>query len=281
MLAPGTRIGPHEIVAPLGAGGMGEVYRAYDGRLGREIAVKVLSAAFAADPDRLHRFEQEARAAGALSHPNLLTVFETGLHDGGPYIVYELLRGATLRQLLDKGPPTLRKALDYGVQIAHGLAAAHQKGIVHRDLKPENLFVTEDGRVKILDFGLAKLRPALDAGVRSAEETASEITGAGAVVGTVGYMSPEQGAGTARGPPLGRLRARLRPVRARLGTAGVQGLERGRDPSRNPEGGAAGALDHHHAVRSGEDPAPVPGKERGRALPVRPRPRLRPGGRVG
>jgi Tol biopolymer transport system component len=192
MLAPGSRIGPHEIVAPLGAGGMGEVYRAHDGRLGRDVAVKVLPSALAADRERLQRFEQEARVAGALSHPNLLTVYDTGLHDGGPYIVFELLRGATLHQLLDKGTPPLRKALDYGVQIAQGLAAAHQKGIVHRDLKPENLFVTDDGHVKILDFGLAKLRRELDAGVRSAEATASEITDAGAVVGTVGYMSPEQ-----------------------------------------------------------------------------------------
>ena len=197
MLAPGSRIGPHEIVAPLGAGGMGEVYRAHDGRLGRDVAVKVLPPALAADPDRLKRFEQEARAAGALSHPNLLTVFDVGLHEGGPYIVFELLRGATLRQVLDKGAPPLRKALDYGAQIAHGLAAAHEQGIVHRDLKPDNLFVTDDGRVKILDFGLAKLVRALDGGVRSEEATASEITDAGAVVGTVGYMSPEQVQGQA------------------------------------------------------------------------------------
>src|SRR5262245_20620706 len=176
MLVAGTRIGPYEIVSPLGAGGMGEVYRANDARLGREVAVKVLPPGLATDPDRLERFEQEARTAGALSHPNLLTVYDIGVHDAGPYIVFELLQGATLRQFLDKGPPPLRKALDYGVQIAHGLAAAHQKGIVHRDLKPDNLFVTHDGRVKILDFGLAKLRRELDAGVRSAEQTASEIT---------------------------------------------------------------------------------------------------------
>ncbi|HET7292485.1 MAG TPA: serine/threonine-protein kinase, partial [Vicinamibacteria bacterium] len=192
MLAPGSRIGPYEVLAPLGAGGMGEVYRAHDGRLGRDVAVKVLPPGLAPDPDRLQRFEQEARAAGALSHPNLLTVFDIGLHDGGPYIVFELLRGATLRQLLDKGPPPLRKALDHGVQIAHGLAAAHQKGIVHRDLKPDNLFVTDDGRIKILDFGLAKLRRELDVRAGSADATVSEITDAGAVVGTVGYMSPEQ-----------------------------------------------------------------------------------------
>jgi hypothetical protein len=192
MLVPGTRIGPHEIVAPLGTGGMGEVYRAHDARLGRDVAVKVLPSAFAADTGRLQRFEQEARAAGALSHPNLVSVLDIGLHEGGPYIVFELLRGTTLRRVLDGGPPPLRRTLDYGAQIAQGLAAAHQKGIVHRDLKPENLFVTEDGRVKILDFGLAKLRRELDSGVRGAEATASEISEAGPAVGTVGYMSPEQ-----------------------------------------------------------------------------------------
>ena len=192
-LAAGTRLGPYEILASVGAGGMGEVYRARDERLGREVAVKVLPPDYSSDPDRLRRFEQEAKAAGALNHPNLVAVFDTGRHDGNPYVVFELLEGVTLRQRLGGGPLPARKAVDYAVQIAQGLAAAHEKGIVHRDLKPENLFVTRDGRVKVLDFGLAKLRPALDQDARRAEGgTVSTATGTGVVLGTVGYMSPEQ-----------------------------------------------------------------------------------------
>ena len=156
-LGPGARLGPYEVLAPVGAGGMGEVYRAHDGRLGRDVAIKVLPAAFSADPERLHRLEQEARAAAALNHPNILAVHDIGTHDGSPYIVSELLEGATLRERLNGVALPVRKAVEYAVQIAHGLAAAHEKGITHRDLKPENIFVTTDGRVKILDFGLAKL----------------------------------------------------------------------------------------------------------------------------
>src|SRR5262245_799942 len=141
---------------------MGEVYRARDARLGREVAIKVVPPEYSSEPDRLRRFEQEARAVGALSHPNLITVFDTGQHEGSPYVVFELLDGMTLRQRLGAGALSWRKAVDLAVPIAQGLAAAHEKGIVHRDLKPENLFVTRDGRVKILDFGLAKLRPELD-----------------------------------------------------------------------------------------------------------------------
>ena len=192
-LAAGTRLGPYEVLAPVGAGGMGEVYRARDERLGREVAVKVLPPDYSSDPDRLRRFEQEAKAAGALNHPNLVAVFDTGRHDGVPYVVFELLEGATLRQQVGHAPLTPRKAVEYAAQIAHGLAAAHEKGLVHRDLKPENLFVMRDGRVKILDFGLAKLRPALDPDrPRDDGATASATTNAGAVMGTVGYMSPEQ-----------------------------------------------------------------------------------------
>ena len=192
-LGPGTRLGPYEVLAPIGAGGMGEVYRARDERLGREVAVKILHAESSTDPDRLRRFEQEAKAAGALNHPNLVAVFDTGQHDGNPYVVFELLDGVTLRQRLGPGPIPVRNAVDYAVQIAQGLAAAHEKGMVHRDLKPENLFVTKDGRVKILDFGLAKLRLTLDPDVPRAQGgTSSTATGAGVVLGTVGYMSPEQ-----------------------------------------------------------------------------------------
>jgi eukaryotic-like serine/threonine-protein kinase len=192
-LGPGVRLGPYEILAPLGAGGMGEVYRARDERLGREVAVKVLHPESSADPDRLRRFEQEAKAAGALNHPNLVAVFDTGQHKGNPYVVFELLEGTTLRQVVGHATLPAGKAVDYAVQIAHGLAAAHEKGIVHRDLKPENLFVTKDGRVKILDFGLAKLRPTLDPDApRTESGNVSTATGAGVVLGTVGYMSPEQ-----------------------------------------------------------------------------------------
>src|ERR1700675_1610760 len=156
-LPPGTILGQYEIRSPLGAGGMGEVYRAHDTRLDREVAIKVLPESLTANPDRLRRFEQEARASAALNHPNILAVYQMPTHEGVSYMVSELLDGETLRERLKRGPIPLRKAIDYAVQIARGLAAAHDKGIVHRDLKPDNLFVTKDGRVKILDFGLAKL----------------------------------------------------------------------------------------------------------------------------
>ena len=186
-------MGPYQVVAPIGAGGMGEVYRARDERLGREVAIKILLAGVSGDPSRLRRFEQEAKAAGALNHPNLVAVFDTGQHDGNPYLVFELLDGVTLRQRLGPGSLPVRKAVDYAVQIAQGLAAAHDKGIVHRDLKPENLFVTRDGRVKILDFGLAKLRPELDEHApRGDGAPVSTVTGPSVLLGTVGYMSPEQ-----------------------------------------------------------------------------------------
>src|SRR5213594_3641482 len=156
-LTAGTRLGPYEVLAPLGVGGMGEVYRARDERLKREVAVKVLPPSFSSDPERLRRFEQEAQAAGALNHPNILAIYDIGTVEGAPYIVSELLEGETLRERLSGGALPARKAIDYALQIAHGLAAAHEKGIVHRDIKPDNVFITDDGRVKILDFGLAKL----------------------------------------------------------------------------------------------------------------------------
>src|SRR5262245_13701835 len=156
-LSAGSRLGPYEVIAVLGAGGMGEVYRARDTRLGRDVALKVIAGHLAADAERMRRFEQEARAAAALNHPGILAVFDIGAHDGTPYLISELLEGQTLRELLDTGLLTQRRAVDYAVQIARGLAAAHERGIVHRDLKPENVFVTADGRAKILDFGLAKL----------------------------------------------------------------------------------------------------------------------------
>ena len=196
-LAPGSHLGPYEILSPIGAGGMGEVYRARDPRLGREIAIKVLPSSFSSDTDRLRRFEQEARAAGILNHPNITAVYDIGQHEGAPYVVQELLEGETLRLVLTGGRLSLRKTIDYAVQIAGGLAAAHEKGIVHRDLKPENLFVTKDGRVKILDFGLAKLTNTEDGSQITSLPTEVPGTEPGVVLGTLGYMSPEQVRGRA------------------------------------------------------------------------------------
>jgi len=189
MLKPGMHLGPYEVLGPLGAGGMGEVYRARDTRLGRDVAIKVLPAAFTGDLERLRRFEQEARAASALNHPNILTVYDVGTHEGAPHLITELLEGETLRQRLIDGPLPVRKAVDAACQIARGLAAAHEKGIVHRDLKPENVFVTADGHVKILDFGIAKLLAPPGEGVLT--PTVVDTTQPGTVMGTVAYMSPE------------------------------------------------------------------------------------------
>jgi len=191
-LASGTKLGPYEIVSLLGAGGMGEVYRARDSRLKREVAIKVLPQTLSADADRLRRFEQEALATAALNHPNILAVFDIGTSDGSPYVVSELLEGETLRERLRSGALPQRKALDYAIQIARGLAAAHEKGIIHRDLKPENLFITKDGRVKILDFGLAKLTQTDPSSQTSMATATHGATEAGVVMGTAGYMSPEQ-----------------------------------------------------------------------------------------
>jgi eukaryotic-like serine/threonine-protein kinase len=203
-LTSGTKLGPYEILVPLGAGGMGEVYRARDTRLGRDVALKILPESFARDSDRLHRFEQEARAVATLNHPNILAIHDIGQHDEGqnnasPFLVSELLEGESLRAALDRGALPQRKTIEYGVQIAHGLAAAHEKGIVHRDLKPENIFITKDGRIKILDFGLAKL--AQKAGADSDDVTlTSPHTAVGVVMGTASYMAPEQVRGEAADP---------------------------------------------------------------------------------
>ena len=189
-LSPGTVLGPYRVDAFLGAGGMGEVYRACDTRLKRDVAVKVLPARVSADPGRLARFEREAHAAAALNHPNICAVFDIGMHDGAPFIVSELLEGETLRPVCAAGPLSVRRALEYAIPIARGLAAAHAKGIVHRDLKPENVFITGDGHVKILDFGLAKV--VSDLAGETQGPTARPLTEDGIVIGTVGYMSPEQ-----------------------------------------------------------------------------------------
>ena len=193
----GQVLGHYRVLQKIGAGGMGEVYRARDERLGRDVAVKVLKPSFANDPDRLRRFELEARSSAALSHPNIVAVYDIGMHDGAPYIVSELLEGMTLRQRLLQGPLSPRQTSDYGTQIAQGLVAAHEKRIVHRDLKPENLFITRDGHVKILDFGIAKLISGETREQNSIESMATQ-TRLGSVLGTVRYMSPEQ----VRGKPV-------------------------------------------------------------------------------
>ena len=192
-LSVGTRLGPYEVLAPIGAGGMGEVYRARDTRLGRDVALKILPAAFASDPDRVRRFEQEGRAAAALNHPNIVVIYDAGSEGGVFYVATELLEGETLRERLAGHALPARKAIDYAIQVARGLAAAHAKGITHRDLKPENLFLTKDGLVKILDFGLAKHSAIKMAATHPTELATQPIeTNPGIVLGTAGYMSPEQ-----------------------------------------------------------------------------------------
>jgi serine/threonine protein kinase len=184
-LTSGTKLGPYEIQSSIGAGGMGEVYRACDTRLEHIVAIKILPTAFSADADRIQRFKQEARVLSSLNHHNLLAIFDVGNQNGSHYLVSELLEGETLRERLDGGPLPLRKAVDYGVQIANGLGAAHEKGVVHRDLKPDNIFITKDGRVKILDFGLAKSTSEPSANTAT---QAGPATIPGVVLGTVGYI---------------------------------------------------------------------------------------------
>ena len=191
-LVVGQRLGRYEVIAPLGTGGMGEVYRARDTRLERDVAIKILPESVARDPERLARFDREAKSVAALSHPNILALHDAGTEGGMSFAVMELLEGETLRARIGHGPLPIRRAIDTTIQIARGLAAAHAKGLVHRDLKPENVFLVVDGQVKILDFGLAKaVTPAL---ASSAEATATDVaaTDPGTVLGTVGYMAPEQ-----------------------------------------------------------------------------------------
>ncbi len=193
-MEPGIKLGPYEITEQLGAGGMGEVYLAQDTRLGRKVAIKVLPAEFASDPERLARFEQEARAAAALNHPHIAAVFDVGTEDGTHFMVQEYLEGDTLREPLQKGVLPLKKALGLATEIAEALAAAHAAGIIHRDLKPENIFVTKEGHAKVLDFGLAKLTEVAAAGSPGGATQSPTMMGtvAGQVMGTAGYMAPEQ-----------------------------------------------------------------------------------------
>jgi eukaryotic-like serine/threonine-protein kinase len=193
-IAAGRRMGPYEVLSAIGAGGMGEVYRARDPRLGRDVALKVLPREHSGDPDRLRRFRREAQVLAALSHPNILALHDAGSSDGTAYAIFELLEDETLRQKLDRGPVAPRKVVEWGAQICRGLAAAHVRGIVHCDLKPENLAFAADGSIKILDFGLARLTDtAHQAGLET--KTTRTATQAGVVLGTAGYMSPEQARG--------------------------------------------------------------------------------------
>ncbi len=274
----GSKLGPYEVLSPLGAGGMGEVYRARDSRLAREVAIKVLPASFSNDPDRLRRFEQEAKAAGLLNHPNITAVYDIGSHEGAPYVVSELLEGETLRAVLAGGRLSPRKAIDYALQMAHGLAAAHEKGIVHRDLKPENLFVTKDGRVKILDFGLAKLTHAEEGqGEKTNLPTAAAATEPGVVLGTLGYMAPEQVRGTAGRRAQRHLLLRRDPLRDALGQARLpRRLRRGHDVG-DPAGRSARPLrdEPESRPRPRADRPALPGEEPRAAFPLGPRSRLR------
>ena len=277
-LAAGSRVGPYEIQGLLGRGGMGEVYRARDVRLSRDVALKVLHIEHAADSERVRRFEQEARAAGALNHPNILALYDAGTSEGSPYIVTEMLHGVPLRSRLESGALGARKAAEYGAQMARWLAAAHERGIVHRDLKPENLFVTKDGLVKILDFGIAKLDADNEpAGMES--ETLTPTT-AGTVLGTMGYMSPEQARGLAGRSPIGHLLARRGALRDAHGKARLQENDAGGHPERDPPGGPERG--RHGGYRPSREPAQgreaVPREGPGGPLPVRARPRLRPRG---
>src|ERR1700730_13952285 len=196
-LTSGTKLGPYEIQSVLGSGGMGEVYRARDTRLDRTVALKILPAAFSTEPDRLHRFQHEAKILSTLNHPNVLAIYDVGEQNGIRFLVSEFLEGQSLREVLAAGTLSRRKLIDFALDVAKGLAAAHEKGIVHRDLKPDNVFITRDDRVKVLDFGLAKQAPD-PTSEDSATMTGGVPTTPGTVMGTVGYMSPEQ----VRGQPL-------------------------------------------------------------------------------
>ena len=237
-LTPGTRLGPYEILAPIGAGGMGEVYRARDTRLGRDVAVKIVPPAVAANADALGRFERETRAVAALSHPNILTIHDVGRSDGTAYAVLELLEGQTLRARLDGGALPQRKALEIAAQMARGLAAAHDKQIAHRDLKPENVFVTADGSVKILDFGLARQTGA-PSSVRGRLRDDGAVHRARYGAGHGGLHGAGTGPRRAQRSPRGHLRPGLRPLRDAHGPAPLPARHGRRDDDGDPERGSA------------------------------------------
>jgi len=255
-LAAGTRLDAFEIVAPLGAGGMGEVYRARDTLLKRDVAIKVLPEYWSRDPERLHRFELEAQAAAALNHPNIVSIFHVGQYNGSPYIVTELLHGETLRERLKNGPMRLREAIYVGGDIARGLAAAHGAGIVHRDLKPENIFVTKDGRVKILDFGLAKLDPAKSSSTDGPTASFQQQTSPEHVLGTVGYMSPEQVRGQTA-DARGDIFATGDADRQACLSEGDVGGDDERDPQRGSSSGFATGAESPAGPATNREPLPV------------------------
>ena len=267
-LSPGTRLGSYEVTAKLGEGGMGEVYRAHDARLNRDVAVKVLPASFTSDPERLRRFTLEAQTAGGLNHPNVLTIYEIGNHDGQPFLAAELLLGETLRAKLDQGPIPVSKAVDYARQVATGLAAAHARQITHRDIKPDNLFVTTDGRVKILDFGLARQsRPAATASDETSLETGTS-PGVGPRHGRVHVA--RAGARAAGRSPFGSLQPRRRPLRDAVGHAPLRAGVCGRDNERDSDGGPArpGCVGPRAAAGARDRRATLPGEGAGRAFSV-------------
>ena len=282
-LNSGTKLGPYDIESLLGAGGMGEVYRARDARLNRMVAIKVLPKSFSADADRLQRFTQEARAAAALNHPNILSIFDIGEEQGAPYIVSELLEGTTLREQVRNGPMPVRKAIDCALQTARGLAAAHDKGIVHRDLKPENIFVTDDGRVKILDFGLAKLtRPEATSERRRHADRAGEYR-ARAGDGDGGVYVSRAGARESGGSSGGHFCVWIDSVRDAFGQACVSRRKPGGDDERDSEGRAGRAFGDgpEYSGAAGADRAALPGEESGAAVSVGGRRGVQPGGAVG
>ena len=281
-MLPGSKVGPYEIIEPIGRGGMGEVYRAHDARLRRNVAIKTVASGALGDPAMRERFAREARAVAALSHPNILAIYDVGECDGIPYVAVELLEGDTLRPHLGTSPLPLSTALDYAVQIGRGLAAAHDRGIVHRDLKPENIFVTRDGQVKLLDFGLAT-EPAGETGD---EATRAARTEAGLVLGTAGYMSPEQARGehTDTHSDIFSFGCVLYEMLA--GRRAFAGDQPDRHAPRRAQGASAGS--HQPAQRRAAAAQPrgpaLPGEGAGEPIPDGPRSRVRarePGSRIG
>ena len=274
-LAPGDRVGPYQVVALLGAGGMGLVYRARDTRLRRDVALKVISDGMACEPEHLKRFQDEARAAGALQHPAILAVYDVGTHEGAPFIVSELLDGETLRERLREGALPPRKAIEHAAHVARGLAVAHDKGVVHRDIKPENLFLTADGRVKILDFGLAKLRPAAAESDQSAPAHGHE-NARGHDPRHRGLHGARAGARQAGRPAIRHLLAGGGAPRDGFGSAAVPRRDARRRDDGDPEGGPTRASAFARHAGAGADHPPLSGEAARRQVPVRARPRLRP-----